>query len=105
MGGFVEPVDQFDPLFFNISPKEAELMDPQERLFIETAWASIEDAGYSSKQLDNKTGVFVGVTSNTYLLHGPALWDRGYGDIPQSLPWSMANRVSYLLNLKALVNR
>lgn len=37
----------FDPLFFNISPKEAACIDPQHRLFLQTAWHTIEDAGYS----------------------------------------------------------
>ena len=42
-GGFIDGVDQFDPLFFNISPREAALMDPQERLFLETVWHLFED--------------------------------------------------------------
>ena len=44
-GGFLDDIDKFDPLFFRISPAEAERMDPQERLFLQTAYSSIEDAG------------------------------------------------------------
>ncbi|WP_257141422.1 acyl carrier protein, partial [Bacillus wiedmannii] len=66
-GGFLSDVGMFDPLFFNISPKEAELMDPQQRLFLEEAWKAIEDAGYSSEELEgNKCGVFVGCAPGDY---------------------------------------
>ncbi len=53
-------MDKFDPLFFQISPLEAERMDPQERLFLETAYASIEDADYTPDNLcqSRKIGVF-----------------------------------------------
>ena len=50
-GGFMEDVDKFDPLFFQISPREAEKMNPQERLFLEAAYTSIEDAGYTAATL------------------------------------------------------
>ncbi len=50
-GGFLTDIDKFDPLFFKISPKEAERMDPQERLFLETAYAALEDAGYTPDSL------------------------------------------------------
>ena len=60
-GGFIADVDKFDPLFFNISPKEAALIDPQERLFLETAWQAIEDAGYAKESISGRRiGVYVG---------------------------------------------
>lgn len=45
-GAFIPEIDKFDHEFFRISPREAELMDPKQRLFLETAWKSLEDAGY-----------------------------------------------------------
>jgi len=44
--GEIEGYDRFDPLFFNISPTEAESMDPQQRLFLQASWHAVEDAGY-----------------------------------------------------------
>ncbi|PCI22108.1 MAG: hypothetical protein COB67_13620, partial [SAR324 cluster bacterium] len=87
-GGFIDHVDKFDPLFFQIAPKEAERMDPQERLFLETAYSSIEDAGYTPANLceSRRIGVFVGVINSTY--------------DPQANYWSIANRVSYTLNFQ-----
>ena len=73
--GFIDDVDKFDSLFFNISPREAEMLDPQERLFLEVAWEAIEDAGYYPESLGRvdgsaKIGVFcwcaVGDVSNTW---------------------------------------
>lgn len=87
-GGFIKDMDKFDPLFFQISPLEAERMDPQERLFLQTAYASIEDAGYTPDTLcsTRKIGVFAGVMNKNY--------PTGYGY------WSIANRISYLLNFQ-----
>ncbi|MCY8787193.1 SDR family NAD(P)-dependent oxidoreductase [Bacillus inaquosorum] len=87
-GGFIKDMDKFDPLFFQISPLEAERMDPQERLFLQTAYASIEDAGYTPDTLctSRKIGVFAGVMNKNY--------PTGYGY------WSIANRISYLLNFQ-----
>ncbi len=107
-GAFVAGADKFDPLFFNISPREAELMDPQERLFLETVWELMEEAGYTSSRLrefsngdkSSNVGVFAGVTTNSYQLWGPEEWKAGRMVIPNSLQWSLANRVSYFFNFR-----
>ncbi|MCM3106604.1 type I polyketide synthase [Bacillus velezensis] len=87
-GGFLDDIDKFDPLFFRISPAEAERMDPQERLFLQTAYSSIEDAGYTPSTLcdSRKIGVFVGVMNSNY------------PTVPSD--WSIANRVSFLFNFQ-----
>ncbi len=62
---FLEDVDGFDARFFNISPREAMSMDPQQRLFLEVAWQALEHAGLPTTRLaGSRTGVFVGVCSN-----------------------------------------
>ncbi|MCP4696151.1 MAG: SDR family NAD(P)-dependent oxidoreductase [Gammaproteobacteria bacterium] len=100
-GGFMADVDKFDSLFFNISPREAELMDPQERLFLEIAWQTLEDAGYTrqalAQQLEGRVGVFVGVMWSEYLLHGIV---KSPPVTPTAFYGSVANRVSYVLNLR-----
>jgi polyketide synthase PksM len=85
-GGFIDGHDHFDPLFFNISPRDAQFIDPQERLFLLEAYASIEDAGYTPGTLaaGGKVGVFAGVMNGQY--SGGARY------------WSIANRVSYLFD-------
>ena len=66
-GGFIDDVDKFDPLFFNISPREATMIDPQERLFLQSAWHTFEDAGYlRSKVKGREIGVYVGVMWGQY---------------------------------------
>lgn len=101
-GGFVNSVDEFDAQFFGISPREAELMDPQQRLFLQVVWEAIENAGYKASDLaGTKTGLFVGVGNFDY---SDLLKDRGIPidsyaatGIAHSI---LANRISYLLNLK-----
>ena len=107
-GGFLDGAFDFDPLLFNISPVEAEMMDPQERLFLEVSWEAMEDAGYTRKSIrelvDKKktadVGVFVGVTSTTYQMFGPSEWLKNHYVMPNSSEWSVANRVSYVYNLQ-----
>ncbi len=104
-GGFIADVDKFDPQFFGISPREAVTMDPQERLFLQTAWHTVEDAGYTPKTLANnsgKVGVFVGVMNSNYSILGSTLWNQAHKTdqtyICNPTFWSLANRVSYTFN-------
>ncbi|OLF09647.1 hypothetical protein BLA60_17775 [Actinophytocola xinjiangensis] len=106
-GAFLDDVDAFDPLFFGISPRDAVSMDPQERLFLQTAWHAFEDAGYPPHRLGDPddpgaraVGVFVGVTTQTHLLWGPDQQRAGHPVVPPSPQWSVANRVSYWLDLR-----
>ncbi|MBH8605687.1 beta-ketoacyl synthase N-terminal-like domain-containing protein [Thermoactinomyces sp. CICC 10522] len=105
-GGFIEDADCFDPYFFRIAPREAEIIDPQERLFLEVCWECMEDAGYvpgtlASPRGPNKTrnvGVFVGVMHKDYALVAAEAISRGLV-IPLSLNYApIANRVSYFCN-------
>ncbi len=99
-GGFISDVDKFDPLFFHISPKEAALMDPQERMFLQTAWHAFEDAGYTKTALqDTAVGVFVGVMYGHYQLYGAEESLKGNVIALNSSSATIANRVSYSLNL------
>ncbi|MCP3137809.1 beta-ketoacyl synthase N-terminal-like domain-containing protein [Pyxidicoccus xibeiensis] len=105
-GGFLDDIDKFDALFFNVSPREAELLDPQERLFLETAWGALEDAGYTrvgmrrSGLRPEEAGVFVGVMWSNYQLYGAEEARLGHGPLPTSAHWSIANRVSYFFDLQ-----
>ena len=64
--GILEKPEWFDRGFFGISPKEAEVMDPQHRLFLEIAWDALEDAGCDPSRIAGLTGVFAGMSNNTY---------------------------------------
>lgn len=103
-GGFLAGVDQFDPLFFNISPAEAERMDPQERIFLQCAYAAIQDAGYTRERLGKSgersadVGVFVGVMYEEYQLFGAHAQALGEPLSMVGSPASIANRVSYFCN-------
>jgi thioester reductase-like protein len=67
--GVVEDMDRFDAAFFGFSPREAEIRDPQHRLFLECAWEGLEQAGYDPDTYAGAIGVYAGVSANTYLLH------------------------------------
>ncbi|OMG74766.1 amino acid adenylation domain-containing protein [Burkholderia ubonensis] len=103
-GGFIDGVDEFDPQFFNISPREAMFMDPQERLFLQCAHAALEDAGYPRDALERgarrrNVGVYVGTTHEEYQLYGVEEQARGHFVALSGAPASIANRVSYHFNL------
>ncbi|MBV9491368.1 MAG: SDR family NAD(P)-dependent oxidoreductase, partial [Verrucomicrobia bacterium] len=101
-GGFIPGLEEFDARFFDISPREAELMDPQQRLFLQTVWLTVEDAGYKKSDLaGTKTGLFVGVAANDYghllALHGVPVEAYSSTGNAHSV---LANRVSYFLDLR-----
>jgi acyl transferase domain-containing protein/acyl carrier protein/ubiquinone/menaquinone biosynthesis C-methylase UbiE len=104
-GGFLDEIDKFDAAFFGISPREANGMDPQERLFLETAWSTLEDAGYTMESLAESApgprganvGVFAGVMHGNYQLLGGQL-DSASPAAANSPYWSVANRISYFMN-------
>lgn len=98
VGAFLHDVDAFDHQFFGVTPLEAERMDPQERLFLQTAYHAMEDAGMPRSALrGSETGVFVGVMNGGYAWHRPK---SSEDPAPTSLFWSIANRTSYLFDLK-----
>ncbi|HEY0737362.1 MAG TPA: amino acid adenylation domain-containing protein, partial [Herpetosiphonaceae bacterium] len=113
-GAVLDEIDRFDAGFFGFTPREAEIMDPQQRLFLEYAWAALEDAGYGAAtrppsdglRSPYRIGVYAGLSTNTYLLHNlasnPELIEAAGG-----LQTLLANdkdflptRVSYKLNLQ-----
>lgn len=98
-GSFIRDADKFDAEFFKISPREAEQLDPQERLMMQTAWSAIEDAGYNPYVLhdlmNGNVGVFVGVMWNEYQLLKDKIEEGLYGN---SNNGSLANRISYFFD-------
>ena len=66
--GFVDGIDQFDPVLFNVSAHEAPEIDPQHRMLLETSWRLIENAGWKKEQIKGSdTGVYIGISTNDYL--------------------------------------
>ncbi|ABQ27262.1 SDR family NAD(P)-dependent oxidoreductase [Geotalea uraniireducens] len=107
-GGFLDGVDLFDPLFFNISPREAQIIDPQERLFLECVYETMEDAGYTKENLSvngkggarGNVGVYVGVMYDEYQLYGAQEQIQGRPISCWGVSSSIANRVSYFCNFQ-----
>jgi amino acid adenylation domain-containing protein len=67
--GIIKDVEWFDANFFSMNPKEAEITDPQQRLFLEASWEALESAGYVPESVRGAIGVFAGMSSNTYYLN------------------------------------
>lgn len=100
---FIDDIDKFDYSYFNISPKEASVMDPNQRLFLETAVHAMEDAGYGADKLKGtRTGIFLG--------YGSELDYKNYVEktepeslmtsIPGNIKPVIASRLSYLMNFR-----
>ncbi|MFL6110922.1 MAG: SDR family NAD(P)-dependent oxidoreductase [Catenulispora sp.] len=103
--GVLEDPALFDAGFFNINPREAELMDPQHRLFLECAWEALEDSGYAAGGDAGPVGVFAGAYENTYrqLVHANPETVESAGWLLTHLSGErdyLATRVSYKLDLR-----
>lgn len=110
--GVLADPGQFDAEFFGIYPREAEIMDPQHRIFLECAWEAVEMAGYDPVVYPGLIGVYAGLSLNTYLLHNLA--GRGarlagnyqVGEYPAMMGNDkdfMPTRVAYKMNLRGPV--
>src|SRR2546428_5924299 len=102
----IEGAELFDAAFFGYAPREAQILDPQQRLFLQCAWEALENAGHDSDRFDGSIGVAAGVSQSSYLMNY-LQWDRelnedmgalriGLGNMNDAL----ATRVAYKLNLR-----
>jgi acyl transferase domain-containing protein len=104
-GALIDHADAFDPNFFGYSPGEAEVMDPQQRIFLECCWESLEDAGYDVHRYKGIVGVYGGSGPeghilNLYLDQHPLVTEAPLQLQVANGPWSLTTRVSYKLNLR-----
>jgi phthiocerol/phenolphthiocerol synthesis type-I polyketide synthase E len=104
-GGVLDDIESFDAQFFDFTPREAEVMDPQHRIFLECAWSALESAGYDPETYAGRIGVYAGAGMNSYLFNVLSNRDRLelvsffemlIGNEADHLP----TKVSYNLNLK-----
>jgi acyl transferase domain-containing protein/acyl carrier protein len=102
----LEDVESFDAPFFDLSPKEAEILDPQHRLFMECSWETLESAGYNPGTYQGSIGVYAGKIISTYLLRNLYSHFDSTGSV-SSLQTLLGNEkdyfatyISYKLNLK-----
>ena len=99
-GGFLRNYNCFDAQFFHMTPREARYIDPQERIFLECSWHALEDAGYTTKMLQEQSvGVYVGVMYSHYQLYGLDYIEPSTRRAFNSSYSSIANRVSFYFNL------
>ncbi|RZK99246.1 MAG: SDR family NAD(P)-dependent oxidoreductase, partial [Rubrivivax sp.] len=98
--GVLPGVEEFDPLFFEISPREAEITDPRQRLLLQESWRGLEDAAYGRQQLDrDRVGMFVGVEQGDY----QQLVGVGGRGVVSNHDGILAARLAYVLNLRGPV--
>lgn len=102
----LDDIELFDASFFGFTPREAEVTDPQHRLFLECAWEAMECAGYDAERFAGRIGVFAGVGMSTYLLHN-LIPRRDILETVSGIQLNLGNnkdyvptRVSYKLNLR-----
>jgi acyl transferase domain-containing protein/acyl carrier protein len=102
--GILENIDLFDASFFGFSPREAEITDPQHRLFLECVWEALENAGYNSEIYSGQIGLFAGVGISAYLLTNlytnRDLMESGDNIVIGNDKDFLPTKISYKLNLK-----
>jgi acyl transferase domain-containing protein/acyl carrier protein len=99
-GGFLDRIDLFDPMFFNISPKEAQYIDPQQRMLLETAWQALENANIDPTSLRRGNGgVYIGASSIDYALELDSLpYTELDGLLASGITmFPLSGRISYFL--------
>ncbi len=105
-GAILDDIDQFDAAFFTLTGREAEIMDPQHRVFLEAAWTALEHAGYTSDTYPGLIGIYAGVGLSSYMLfhllphHGAQDTAGSYQTLIVNDKDYLATRTSYKLNLK-----
>ena len=105
-GTHLERCTEFDAAFFGVNPREAEVTDPQQRIFLECAWEALESAGYAGEGDGAGIGVFAGASLNTYLLNNLLSNPELIGSVgPYQVMIGndkdfLSTRVSYKLNLR-----
>ena len=105
-GSILDNPEWFDARFFGYSPREAEILDPQQRVFLECAWEALEDAGYAADGAERRVGVYAGAGMNTYLVNNLLANAAALESVsPYQIMLAndkdfLATRVSYELNLK-----
>ncbi len=102
---YLNEIDKFDYRLFRLSPRESGLMDPNQRLFLQTAMSAIEDAGYGGKKLNgSKTGVFLGFSNNSNCQYTDYVLESNADDLKAAVPANLTSlipsRIAYLLNLR-----
>lgn len=102
---YLEDIDLFDYVFFGLSPKEAKLMDPNQRIFLQTAWSVIETSGYGGGKIKGtKTGVYLGFHSNLSSKYAQMIADAEPQSLSMALTGNVAgiipSRIAYLLDLR-----
>ncbi|MEO3777936.1 amino acid adenylation domain-containing protein [Micromonospora sp. B11E3] len=93
----LDGIEEFDAAFFGYHAREAALIDPQQRLFLECSWHALEDAGYAPGAIDGTVGVYAGSALSTYLLNN-VLAGRVAGTIGETLELLITNDKDYLPN-------
>ncbi|RUT36533.1 amino acid adenylation domain-containing protein [Paenibacillus zeisoli] len=104
-GAYLDEINKFDHAFFRLSPKEASLMSPNQRLLLETVWKSVEDAGYGGDALaGSRTGVFIGLNNDAIYDYKRMISESDLSLLSYAVPGNLtsvtAGRIAYVLDLR-----